>query len=82
MKGKPIEQYRRMIGISQTVVAHHINIALSTYCNKINGNTSFNQPEMAAVTDLFKKYIPQITLEDIFFKEEVNHELTCEKELL
>ena len=76
MKGEVVERYRRMIGLNQTVVAQKSNMALSSYCNKIKGNTNFNQTEMVAITKLFKEFIPQITMDDIFFKDEVNYGLT------
>ena len=78
LKGEVVERYRRMIGLNQTIVAEKSSMALSSYCNKIKGNTNFNQTEMVAITKLFKEFIPQITMDDIFFKDEVNHELTEE----
>lgn len=68
-----------MYDITQKDLARLIRVSPTTYSYKENGKTYFNQGEMIAITNELKKHNPMITMDDIFFKNEVNLKLTRDK---
>ena len=66
-----VAAYRRMTGKTQSYFADVLGISLNSYANKENGKTQFTQQEMHLFYSELKKYISDITVEDIFFKEEL-----------
>lgn len=66
-----VASYRRMTGKTQSYFADILGISLNSYANKENGKTQFTQQEMQLFYSELKKYISDITVEDIFFKEEL-----------
>ncbi|MBU5292788.1 helix-turn-helix domain-containing protein [Anaerosalibacter bizertensis] len=76
MKNKMLIGYRKMYGITQKDLARLIKVSPTTYSYKENGKTYFNQEEMIVITNILKKYNPMITMDDIFFRNNVNLKLT------
>jgi DNA-binding XRE family transcriptional regulator len=66
-----VAAYRRMTGKTQSYFADVLGISLNSYANKENGKNQFTQQEMHLFYSELKKYISDITVEDIFFKEEL-----------
>lgn len=66
-----VASYRRMTGKTQSYFAGVLGISLNSYANKENGRTQFTQQEMHLFYSELKKYICDITVEDIFFKEKL-----------
>ena len=60
-----------MTGKTQSYFADILGISLNSYANKEKGKTQFTQQEMHLFYSELKKYISDITVEDIFFKEEL-----------
>lgn len=56
---------RALYNINQTVLAEAANINIRTYSNKERRGT-FSQIEMVSILEFFKKYNPDLTLDDIF----------------
>ena len=61
-----IVSYRKMTGKNQTHFANILGISLNTYANKEKGKTQFTQKEMELFHTEMKKYIKDISIEDIF----------------
>lgn len=60
--------FRGKYKISQQVLADECSIRLQTYCNKENNiRAEFTRSEMIAITVFFKKYEPDITMDELFF---------------
>jgi len=60
--------YRTMYGINQSTIAKVLGIALSTYCNKEKNNKAeFTRSEMVEITRFFKKIVPNISMDELFF---------------
>lgn len=68
--------YRKLLNLKQQEVADAIGINLATFSQKERGVRDFTQSEMIAITELFKNKIPNITMHDIFFKDEVSRLLS------
>lgn len=58
---------RKAVGVTQSEIAEYLNIAQITFSRKESGKSEFKRTEMEKVTTFFKKYYPDITLEEIFF---------------
>lgn len=58
--------YRKMYKLNQSVLAKELNIGLNTYSFKENGKTEFTLSEMRKLTLFFKKYNPNLTMDEIF----------------
>lgn len=61
-----IVSYRKMTGKNQTYFANVLGISLNSYANKEKGRTQFTQKEMELFYREVKKYIKNISVEDIF----------------
>ena len=60
--------YRTMYGINQSTIAKVLGIALPTYCNKEKNNKAeFTRSEMVEITRFFKKIVPNISMDELFF---------------
>lgn len=57
--------YRTKYGLSQADLAKELNVAERTYWSKERYGT-FTQDEMIIILNYFKKYEPNITLDNIF----------------
>ena len=66
-----IVSYRKMTGKNQTYFANILGISLNSYANKEKGRTQFTQKEMELFYREVKKYIKNISVEDIFFSQEL-----------
>lgn len=60
-----------MTGKNQTYFANVLGISLNSYANKEKGRTQFTQKEMELFYREVKKYIKNISVEDIFFSQEL-----------
>jgi putative transcriptional regulator len=69
---KKLVAYRNMLDLSQEKVAEQIGISLTSYNHKETGKRKFSQSEMIKITNLFKEKIPNITMDDIFFINELS----------
>ena len=60
--------YRTMYGINQSTIAKVLGITLPTYCNKEKNNKAeFTRSEMVEITRFFKKIVPNISMDELFF---------------
>ncbi|MDO6353565.1 helix-turn-helix domain-containing protein [Caloramator sp. CAR-1] len=69
---KKLIAYRNMLRLTQADMAKLLNITQTSYSFKENGKVPFKQDEMIKITKFFKEKIPEITMDEIFFEEEVN----------
>lgn len=67
MKEK-ITGYLKMIGKNQGELAKILDIQENTLSFKINGKKDFKMSEMIAITKLIKTKLPEVTMDEIFFK--------------
>lgn len=58
---------RKAVGVTQSEIAQYLDIAQMTFSRKESGKTEFKKSEMEKITTFFRKYYPDITLEEIFF---------------
>lgn len=65
--------YRHMLCITQLEMAKILGISLTTYNHKETGKKNFNQVEMFSITKIFKEKIPGITMDEIFFNENISN---------
>ena len=63
------KRYRVFSGYTQEKMADLLNISLSSYRNKEKGVTSFNDFEKIKFYQVVKSYIPNATIENIFFDQ-------------
>lgn len=63
--------YRKLIKLNQTDIAKQIGICITSYNKKETGKLDFTQTEMERITNIVKQKIPQVTMDDIFFREGV-----------
>lgn len=68
--------YRKMLKINQKTMAKKIGCSYVSYSQKETGKTGFTQKEMITITNVIKQRIPDITMDDIFFNNEVGKLLT------
>lgn len=66
-----VAKLRKYKGLTQTDVADIFGISLQAYWNKENGRTPFTDKEKVVLKDLFSQDFPEITIDDIFFSDEV-----------
>lgn len=59
--------YRAMIGKTQAEVGEYLGISKQSYSNKERGQRNFNDEEKLKLKELFSNYIPDITIDSIFF---------------
>lgn len=64
-----LKGYRCRIGENQEEFAKNVEMAFSTYSRKErNGCSDFTAIEMANIKNYLIKYFPNITVDEIFFK--------------
>lgn len=66
-----VSMYRRMTGKSQKYFASKLGISVNSYANKEKGKTQFTQKEMELFHAEMRKYIKNISVEDIFFSNKL-----------
>lgn len=71
-----VARYRRSLKISQTKMAHIAGIKLSAYRYKEKGDKPFDQEEMIRIYNFLSKEYPGITIEELFFTNEVLNMIT------
>jgi putative transcriptional regulator len=64
--------YRKLIHYNQTKMAKELEISLTSYSQKESGKKNFNQSEMIKITNIIKDFIPDITMDAIFFNQKVS----------
>lgn len=69
--------YRKMLKINQAEMANVVNVSSTSYNRKEVGKIDFTQSEMINIVNFFKKYIPDLTMDDIFFDKELSKLLSC-----
>lgn len=79
MINRKLASLRTLYNINQSVLAELIQVSINTYSSKERGVTSFNQKEMIEITNFFRKFEPDITMDDIFFIDSVNQTVTKNK---
>ncbi|WP_303266008.1 helix-turn-helix transcriptional regulator [Staphylococcus hominis] len=65
--------YRKMIGMSQKEMAEKFNISIQSYSKKENGLVPFKDTEKVIFKSLLLPYFPKITIDDIFFDNELRY---------
>ena len=73
---RKLASIRKLYGVNQIVLADLINVSVASFSAKETGKTVFTQKEMIAITLFFKKYDNKITMDDIFFIDEVTEYVT------
>ena len=61
--------YRLFIDMSQVEMSESIGIKLSSYRAKEQGRVSFSDIEKREFKKIVSKYIPEVTIDDIFFTQ-------------
>ena len=79
MLNRKLASVRKLYGLNQNVLAELINVVVATFSAKETGRIPFTQKEMVTITNYFKKLDPKITMDDIFFVEEVTETVTNKK---
>lgn len=67
-----VAKIRRFMGMSQTDLANVLQISLQAYYKKEKGKTAFNDGEKIIIKNLFSEDFPEITMEELFFNQEVS----------
>lgn len=68
---KSVAKYRKYLGYTQSDMANIFNISLQAYSRKERGINAFNDEEKMIIKDLLLEHFPGITIDEIFFTEEV-----------
>ncbi|SEI59085.1 DNA-binding transcriptional regulator, XRE-family HTH domain [Alkalibacterium gilvum] len=71
MKNK-VRGYRTMGGYNQKQLADILEITPQSLSAKENGRRSFNDFEKVLLLDLFKEIEPELTIDKLFFDQEVS----------
>ena len=64
--------YRKILNKSQSDIADLMGISTQAYSNKENGKTEFRDSEKLIFKNLLKSIYPSITIDQIFFDEELS----------
>lgn len=72
MKNKKLASLRTLYEVNQSSLATVIGVSVNTFSSKERGITNFTQPEMIKITKFFKNYNSNVTMDDIFFENQVN----------
>ncbi|WP_342388133.1 helix-turn-helix transcriptional regulator [Salinicoccus bachuensis] len=67
-----VSKYRKFIGLTQTELAEHFDITLQSYSRKERGVIPFNDREKVEIKNLLLEHFPDITIDEIFFADEVS----------
>ncbi|WBF51997.1 helix-turn-helix transcriptional regulator [Macrococcoides canis] len=69
---KKISDYRKFIGLTQKNIAKLLDISVQAYRNKEKGRTPFSDSEKVIIKELINENgFPQLTIDDIFFRNKV-----------
>ena len=79
MINRKMASLRTLYKINQSVLAEVIGVTINTFSSKERGVTAFTQQEMILITNHFKQFDSNITMDDIFFINEVNQSVTKQK---
>lgn len=79
MINRKLASLRTLYKINQSVLAEVIGVTINTFSSKERGVTAFTQQEMILITNHFKRFDSNITMDDIFFIDEVNQSVTKQK---
>lgn len=66
-----ISRYRKFLNYTQTDMAKLFGISLQAYSRKERGINAFNDKEKMIIKNLLTLHFPEVTYEELFFKEEV-----------
>ncbi len=64
-----LARYRKFMEMSQKEMATVANMCLTSYYMKEKGAREFTQAEMFNIYNCIKKRVPEITIEEIFYRE-------------
>lgn len=64
-----IKSYRQAISYSQNKMALELGLSLNGYRAKESGQTEFKRNEMIKFEQEVNKFMPTVTIEDIFFSQ-------------
>lgn len=67
-----VARYRKYLGLTQKDLARIFGISSQAYSRKERGKTAFNDKEKVILKNLFIEFFPNITIDDIFFSQEVS----------
>lgn len=70
--------YRKMLKINQCELASLLGISATSYSKKETGKIEFTQSEMIKITQCIKSLVPNVTMDDIFFKRTVSKMVTAD----
>lgn len=74
-----VAAYRKMFRLDQKYLADKIGITPTTLSFKENERSDWTGQNMADILEEFKKYKQEITIEDIFFVQQVNRNETIKQ---
>ena len=77
---KKLVAYRKMLDITQLEMAQKLGVSLTTYNHKETGKKEFNQKEMVSITDIIRLKVPNVTMDEIFFRHSIGKVLNNFKE--
>ncbi|MGU8337131.1 helix-turn-helix transcriptional regulator [Clostridium perfringens] len=66
-----IKAYRTLLKISQKSMAEKLGICITSYNHKEQGKKDFTHKEMCELLCIFRKHIPELTSDELFFTKEV-----------
>lgn len=72
MVNRKLAAYRKLLGLTQKHLAEQIGISLVSLNHKETGKRKFTQDEMVAITNIIKEVIPEVTMNTIFFDDELS----------
>ncbi|MGX7358995.1 helix-turn-helix transcriptional regulator [Dolosigranulum pigrum] len=67
IKINKVAGYRKMAELRQADMAEYLGISRQSYWCKENNRVSFSDKEKQKIKELFQKFIPELTIDDIFF---------------
>lgn len=79
MVNRKLASIRTLYGIKQITLATLIDVSVASFSAKETGKSVFTQKEMIDITNFFKEYDADLTMDDIFFVEPVTETVTNHK---
>lgn len=73
---KRLIAYRKLLNLTQCEMSKKIGISLTSYNNKETGKKNFSQTEMIMITTIIKNKIPNATMDEIFFNNDISNLLS------
>ncbi|KAA9239972.1 helix-turn-helix transcriptional regulator [Aerococcus tenax] len=64
-----IKSYRQAISYSQNKMAFELGLSINGYRQKESGETEFKKSEMLKFTKVINRFMPNITVQEIFFNQ-------------